>query len=100
MDIQATNPVVVPPVPQHVYDLWIIPQVTIEWMKVTDPMTLIATFQSARRNEAGQMEAGNLYKSIEIQDLWALAAQDAEVASAMTAFIAALTKVAKASGTI
>lgn len=99
MDIPASNPVVVPPVPEAIFDLWVIPDFMVEWRKPTDPMQCRAVFQCARRVD-GQLEFGNVRKGFFVDNLWAMAAQDEEVASAINSLIAVLTKKASESGVI
>lgn len=99
MDIPASTPVVIPPVPQVTYDLWVIPEFSVEWRRPTDPMQCRAIFQCARRVD-GQLEFGNIRKGFFVDNLWDMAAEDAEVASVLTSLIAVLTKKATEQGAI
>lgn len=99
-DIIATNPVVVPPVPGATFDRWVIPSLVVSWPSVDGPMTLEAWFQAARRDQAGKLITGQQRTNYFVGDVWALAAQDAEVAAALNGLVAALTKKAKAAGVI
>lgn len=99
MDIPASTPVVIPPVPQVTYDLWVIPEFSVEWRRPTDPMQCRAVFQCARRVD-GQLEFGNIRKGFFVDNLWDMAAEDAEVASVLTSLIAVLTRKATEQGAI
>lgn len=99
-DIIATNPVIVPPVPGATFDRWVIPSLVVSWPSVDGPMSLEAWFQAARRDQAGKLITGEQRTNYHVADVWALAATDAEVASAMNALIGALVKNAKAAGVI
>lgn len=99
MDIPASNPVVIPPVPQVTYDLWVIPEFSVEWRRPTDPMQCRAVFQCARRVD-GQLEFGNIRKGFFVDNLWDMAAEDAEVASVLNSLISVLTRKATEAGAI
>ena len=99
-DIIATNPVVVPPVPGATFDRWVIPSLVVSWPNVDGPMTLEAWFQSARRDAAGKLVTGDTRTNFFVADLWALAATDPAVASALNELISVLTAKAKAAGVI
>lgn len=100
MDIPASNPVVIPSTPAVTYDLWTIPEFSVEWRKPSDPMQLRALFQCARRNEAGELETGNVRKGFLVDDLWAMAAQDQEVATVLSSLIGVLTRKATEAGVL
>lgn len=99
-DIPATNPVVQPAVPEVVFDLWRIPEFQVAWPAPTLPMSCVTMFQSAKRGDDGVLIDGPVREWYQIPDLWAVAAEDAEVASAMNALIAVLTKKAREAGVI
>ena len=99
-DIIATNPVVVAPVPGATYDRWVIPSLVVSWPSVDGPMSLEAWFQSARRDQAGKLVTGNTRTNYHVSDLWAIAASDPAVASALDQLITVLTSKAKAAGVI
>lgn len=99
-DIIATNPISVPPVPGVTYDRWVIPSLVVTWPSVDGPMSLEAWFQSARRDQAGKLVTGDTRTNYHVADLWALAAADADVASALNQLITVLTQKAKAAGVI
>lgn len=99
-DILATNPVVQPAVPEQVFDLWRIPLFTASWPTPGGPMVCEAQFQSARRGEDGVLIDGPVRNWFKVKDLWAVAAEDADVANAVNALIAALTKKAREAGVI
>lgn len=99
MDIPASNPVVIPPVPQVTYDLWVIPEFSVEWRRPTDPMQCRAVFQCARRVD-GQLEFGNIRKGFFVDNLWDMAASDPEVASVLNSLISVLTRKATEAGAI
>jgi hypothetical protein len=98
-DIPAVNPVEIPPVPAITYDLWVIPEFSVEWRRPTDPMQCRALFQCARRID-GQLEFGPVRKGYFVENLWELAASDAEVASVLNSLISVLTRKATESGAI
>ena len=97
MDIPASTPVVIPPVPQVTYDLWVIPEFSVEWRRPTDPMQCRTVFQCARRIE-GALEFGSVRKGFFVDDLWAMAGQDAEVAQVLNSLIGVLTRKASEAG--
>lgn len=99
-DIPASTPVIQPAVPEQVFDLWRIPEFQVAWPSPVSPMTCVAMFQSARRGEDGVLIDGPVRNWYTIPDLWTVAAEDAEVASAMNALITALTKKAREAGVI
>jgi hypothetical protein len=99
-DIPATTPVVQPAVPEIVFDLWRIPQFQVSWTSPVAPMSCVTMFQSARRSADGVLTDGPAREWYQIPDLWAAAAEDAEVASAMSALIAVLTRKAREAGVI
>jgi hypothetical protein len=99
-DIPATNPVIQPAVPEVVFDLWRIPDFHVTWPNTPDTMSCVTMFQSARRGEDGELIDGPVREWYQIPDLWAVAAEDSEVAAAMNALIAVLTKKAKQAGVI
>jgi hypothetical protein len=98
-DITAPNPIEIPPVPAVTYDLWVIPEFSVEWRRPNDPMQCRAVFQCARRVD-GQLEFGPVRKGFFVDNLWDMAAEDAEVASVLTSLIAVLTKKATEQGAI
>lgn len=100
MDIASSNPVVVPAQPQQVFDLWRIPAMRVSWPLPHLPMVLEATFQACRRDEQGQMIDGKVVKTFSVPDLWALAAQDQQVAQVMGDLVALLTAKAQEGGVI
>ena len=99
-DIIATNPVVVPPVPGATFDRWVIPSLVVSWPNVDGPMSLEAWFQSARRDAAGKLVVGDRRTNYHVQDVWELAATDADVANAMNGLITVLTEKARSAGVI
>lgn len=100
MDIPASTPVIVPAVPEQVFDLWRIPEFRVEWPSPEMPMECAAGFVSARRNADGKLVDGRTYRQYMVPDLWQLAAQDAEVASVLNSLIAVLTRKATEAGVI
>ena len=99
-DILATTPTIQPAVPEVVFDLWRIPDFRVSWPTPGGPMFCSAMFQSARRGADGVLVDGPVRNWYEVPDLWAVAAEDPEVAQAMGGLIAALTKNARESGVI
>lgn len=100
MDIPASTPVIVPAVPEQVFDLWRIPEFMVNWPSPSMPMECGATFISARRNADGNLVDGRTSRFYRIADLWQLAAEDAEVASVLNSLITVLTRKATEAGVI
>ena len=100
MDIPASTPVVIPAVPEQVFDLWRIPEFAVNWPAPDMPMECQATFVSARRNADGKLVDGRTSRFYRIADLWQLAAEDAEVASVLNSLITVLTRKATEAGVI
>ena len=100
MDIQASTPVIVPAVPEQVFNLWRIPEFRVEWMSPDMPMECQALFVSAKRNADGKLVDGRTHRHLQIADLWQLAAQDAEVATVLNSLITVLTRKATEAGVI
>lgn len=100
MDIPASTPVIVPAVPEQVFDLWRIPEFAVNWPAPDMPMECQATFISARRDANGKLVDGRTHRHFLVHDLWQLAAQDAEVASVLNSLIAVLTRKATEAGVI
>ena len=100
MDIPASTPVIVPAVPEQVFDLWRIPEFAVNWPSPDMPMECQATFVSARRDANGTLVDGRTYRLFRVGDLWQLAAEDAEVASVLNSLIAVLTRKATEAGVI
>jgi hypothetical protein len=98
-DIPAPTPIEIPPVPAVTYDLWVIPEFSVEWRRPTDPMQCRALFQCARRVD-GQLEFGPVRKGFFVDDLWQMAAQDAEVASVLNDLISVLTRKSTEAGVL
>jgi len=98
-DITAANPVEIPPVPAVTYDLWVIPEFSVEWRRPSDPMQCRTLFTCARRVD-GVLEFGPVRKGFFVDDLWAMAAEDAEVAGVLSSLIAVLTRKATEQGAI
>lgn len=98
-DIPASNPVVIPPVPEITYDLWVIPEFSVEWRRPNDPMQCRTVFQAARRVD-GVLEFGTVRKGFFVDDLWQMAAADHEVASVLNSLIGVLTRKATEAGVI
>ena len=98
-DIPASTPVIIPPVPEITYDLWVIPEFSVEWRRPTDPMQARAVFQCARRVN-GVLEFGTVRKGFFVDDLWQMAAEDAEVAGVLSSLIGVLTRKATEQGAI
>lgn len=100
MDIPASTPVIVPAVPEQVFDLWRIPEFAVNWPAPDMRMECQATFTSARRNSDGKLVDGRTYRLFRVADLWQLAAEDAEVASVLNSLITVLTRKATEAGVI
>ena len=101
LDIVNTQPVTMPPVPEKVFDLWRIAQLSGNWPSPTSPFSLNTVFNSARRPVADQpLEDGPLAPNYFIDDLWAEAAADPEVAQVVYLLTKLLEKKAKAKGII
>jgi len=98
-DIPANTPVVIAPVPAVTYDLWVIPEFSVEWRRPADPMQCRTLFQCARRVD-GVLEFGPVRKGFFVDDLWQMAAEDAEVAGVLSSLIAVLTRKATEQGAI
>ena len=98
-DIPAPTPIEIPPVPAVTYDLWVIPEFSVEWRRPNEPMQCRALFQCARRVE-GQLEFGPVRKGFFVDNLWEMASQDEEVASVLNDLISVLTRKATEAGAI
>lgn len=101
LDIVSTQPVITPPVPEKVYDLWRISQLSGNWPAPGAKFSLNTVFNSARRPEGSQqLEDGPASPNYFIDDLWAEAATDPEVAQVVFLLTKLLEKKAKAKGII
>lgn len=99
-DIFATQPVVIPPQPEVVFDRWIIQDVSIRWPSTTGPMPMEVAFRVAKRENNGNLTVGKTVRRMTVDDLWALAATDAGVAAALNSFVEQVTRVATERGLI
>lgn len=99
--IPATNPTVLPAIPERVYDRWVIVEVLIAGTGTSeDPVRGQVRFRQYREMPGGAMDfAPPGAEAILLEpDLHALAAGDPEVAAALEAFRHAAVKQAQAQG--
>lgn len=101
-DIFASQPVVIPPQPEVVFDRWVIQRVEINWRSPESPMPMEVIFRSARRDSSqnDKLVLGPEVRRFSIDDLWALAASDAGAANAIGTFVGEVTKIATERGAI
>lgn len=101
LDITSSSPVVTPQVPSKAFDLWRISGINAVWNSPNGPMSFETFFQNARRpSEDAALEDGPSRVNYFISDLWAEAASDPEVASAVYTLTKLLERKAKESGVI
>lgn len=101
LDIVSTQPSVQPAVPEKTFDLWRISQLSGNWASPSGKFSLNTVFNSARRPVAdGPLEDGPLSPNYFIDDLWAEAAVDPEVAQVVYLLTKLLEKKARAKGVI
>ena len=112
--IEATEPSVVPPIAEKVFDKWRIEQFSTVGDGVTSPVQLHVIFVKSRvytetitdpeTNETTSVEKvevnPNIKTNLFVPNLYELAATDADVAQAFGLVVAALDKIAKAKGVI
>ena len=101
-DIPATVPVTVPATPAQTFPLWVVESLVFTGNGIDQPLTAEAWFRIARRNAAGPTgwDLGDERRNYHIANVWALAGNDADVASTMTDIIATLTRLATAAGVL
>jgi hypothetical protein len=101
-DIPATTPIVTPAVPAQTFPLWVVESLVFTGNGIEQPLTAEAWFRSARRDLASPTGwiLGDQRRNFHIQDVWALASADSDVASTMTDIIATLTRLATNAGVL
>lgn len=101
MDIPATTPVTVDPVPAKVFDKWVIDQLRFAGDGVSSPLSAEAFFKLGSKDEAGNWEFHPTErKNLFIPDLWSLAAADLEVGQVMQDVVALVTRLGVEAGVL
>lgn len=91
MDIPATTPVEVAPIEAKVYDKWIIDRLYFNGDGVTQPLRGEAFFKLGCKKPDGTWEFHpEIVKNLYISDIWAKAAEDAEMAATMQSVVTLL----------
>jgi hypothetical protein len=99
--IPATNPTVLPAIPERVYPMWLIEEVLIAGTGTPeDPLRGQVRFRQFRELEGGAIElAPPEAQAVVVEpDLYALAAEDPDFAAALVAFTAQAVKRATLQG--
>ena len=99
--IPATTPTIIPPIPEKVLDSWIVNQLVFTGDGVRTPLSGQAFFTKAHKAEDGTWTIDDEVKTnLYIPDVWAKAATDPEVANAINALTAVLTKLGYEAGVL
>jgi len=99
MLINATEPVEIPPTNAITYDAWVIKQMIFVGEGITRPVEARVTFQRGKKNDDGSWvisQDKNHETILHIDDVYEEAANDPEVAEAISKVLAAVTKIGKA----
>lgn len=99
-DIQATTPIVVPPEPQKVFDLYGVEELRFSYPGLKGNLSCETVFRSALRDESGAMVAGPVGKNMSIPDLWELMPDNPKMAQAFGLIMEVLTEEAVKRGVI
>ncbi len=98
MLINASTPVEVPPTDAVVYDAWVIKQMVFVGEGITRPAQARITFQRGKKNPDNTWvlsEKPEHTVLLNIEDIYAEAAADPEVAQAVGMFLYAIDKIGK-----
>lgn len=99
--IPATNPTVIPPIPEKVLDTWIVNQLVFTGDGIRQPLSGQAFFIKGHKAEDGTWTIDDEVKTnLYIPDIWAKAATDPEVSNAITALVTVLTKLGYEAGVL
>ena len=99
MLINATEPIEIPPTNAITYDAWVIKQMIFVGEGITRPVEARVIFQRGKRNDDGSWvisQDKNHETILQIDDVYEEAANDPEVAEAISKVLAAVTKIGKA----
>lgn len=103
MLIDATNPVEVPAQEAIVYDAWVVKQMVFVGEGITRPAQARITFQRGKKKPDGTWvlsEKPEHTITMNIDDIYAEAASDQEVAQAVGMFLYAIDKIGKNKGVL
>ena len=101
MLINASTPVEVPPTEAIVYDSWVIKQMIFVGEGITRPAQARIVFQRGKKKEDGSWILSDKLEhtiTMNIDDIYAEAAADQEVAQAVGLFLYAIDKIGKNKG--
>lgn len=103
MIINATEPIEVPPTSAITYDSWVIKQMIFVGEGITRPVEARVVFQRGKRNADGTWvisQDKSHEVTLNVEDVYEEAANDPEVAEAITKVLAAVTKIGRAKGVL
>jgi hypothetical protein len=99
-DIIASRPVVKLATAEMIYDIWIVESLVFSGDGINQPLQAEAWFRIAARTPEGGWAFGDERRNFHIDNVWALAENDASVASTMSGVIANLTRLAVDAGVL
>jgi hypothetical protein len=103
MLINASTPIEIPPTQAIVYDSWVIKQMVFVGEGITRPAQARITFQRGKKNQDGTWILSDKPEhtiTMNIDDIYAEAAADQEVAQALGMFLYAIDKIGKTKGVL
>ena len=103
MLIDASIPLEVPPTQAVVYDSWVIKQMIFVGEGITRPVEARVIFQRGKKNEDGSWNISNDPNhsvTLNIDDVYEEAANDPEIAEAISKVLYAVTKLGKSKGVL
>lgn len=101
MLINASTPLEIPPTQAIVYDSWVIKQMVFVGEGITRPAQARITFQRGKKNTDGSWTLSdnpNHVAIMNIEDIYAEAETDPEIAQAIGYFLNAINKIGKNKG--
>ena len=103
MLINASTPIEIPPTQAIVYDSWVIKHMVFVGEGITRPAQARITFQRGKKNEDGSWILSDKTEhtiTMDIEDIYAEAGKDQEVAQALGMFLYAIDKIGKNKGVL
>ena len=103
MLIDASIPLEIPPTQAIVYDSWVIKQMIFVGEGITRPVEARVVFQRGKKNEDGSWNISNDPNhsvTLTIDDVYEEAANDPEIAEAISKVLYAVTKLGKSKGVL
>ena len=103
MLIDASIPLEVPPTQAVVYDSWVIKQMIFVGEGITRPVEARVIFQRGKKNDDGSWNISNDPShsvTLNIDDVYEEAANDQEIAEAISKVLYAVTKLGKSKGVL